>query len=47
LAVIAVEVWDAGIPIWSLLLSILLPVVYGFIYAMTGRGEWVCSLEKT
>ena len=40
LAVVAVEVWDTGIPVWSLLLSISLPVIYalpiGFIYAQTG-----------
>ena len=42
LAVVAVEVWSTGIPVWSLLLSVLLPVIYvlpsGFIYAMTGQG---------
>ena len=40
LAVVAVEVWDTGIPVWSLLLSIALSVIYllpsGFVYAMTG-----------
>ncbi|KAK2464416.1 hypothetical protein APHAL10511_003564 [Amanita phalloides] len=42
LAVVAVEVWKTGMPVWSLLLSVLLPVLYvlpsGFIYAMTGQG---------
>ncbi|TEB38095.1 OPT superfamily oligopeptide transporter [Coprinellus micaceus] len=40
LAIVAVEVWDTGVPVWALLLSVLLPVIYilpsGFIYAMTG-----------
>ncbi|RXW15177.1 hypothetical protein EST38_g10679 [Candolleomyces aberdarensis] len=42
LAVVAVEIWDTGIPVWALLLSVALPVIYilpsGFIYAMTGQG---------
>ncbi|KAF8628146.1 hypothetical protein AX15_004065 [Amanita polypyramis BW_CC] len=42
LAIVAVEVWRTGIPVWSLCLSVMLPVVYilpsGFIYAMTGQG---------
>ena len=42
LAVVAVEVWGTGIPVWSLLLAVLLPIIYvlpsGFIYAMTGQG---------
>ena len=42
LAVIGIEVWDTGIPVWSLLLSIALPAIYvlpaGFIYALTGLG---------
>ncbi|KAJ8517514.1 hypothetical protein ONZ45_g5328 [Pleurotus djamor] len=41
LAVVAVEVWDTSVPVWALLLSVFLPVVYilpsGFIYAMTGQ----------
>jgi hypothetical protein len=41
-AVIATEVWDTGVPVYALVLSVLLPVVYvlpsGFIYAMTGQG---------
>ena len=40
LAVIAVKVWDTGIPVWSLFLSIVLPVIYlfpaGLIYGRTG-----------
>ena len=40
LAVVAVEVWDTGIPVWSLLLSIALPAIYvlpaGFVFAQTG-----------
>ncbi|TFK50777.1 OPT superfamily oligopeptide transporter [Heliocybe sulcata] len=42
LAIVSVEVWHTGVPIWALLLSVLLPIVYvlpsGFIYAMTGQG---------
>jgi hypothetical protein len=42
LAVVAVKVWDTGVPVWSLLLAVALPVVYilpnGFIYAMTGQA---------
>lgn len=42
LAIVAVEVWNTDVPVWALLLSILLPVIYilpsGFIYAMTGQG---------
>ncbi|TFL07122.1 OPT oligopeptide transporter [Pterulicium gracile] len=42
LGIVAVEVWDTGVPVWSLILAVLLPVVYilpnGFIYAMTGQG---------
>jgi len=41
LAIVAVEVWNTGIPVWALLLSIMLPIVYilpgGFIFAMTGQ----------
>ncbi|KDR75502.1 hypothetical protein GALMADRAFT_140147 [Galerina marginata CBS 339.88] len=41
-AVVAVEVWDTGVPVWGLLLSVALPTIYilpsGFIYAMTGQG---------
>ncbi|KNZ81221.1 hypothetical protein J132_02173 [Termitomyces sp. J132] len=42
LAVVAVEVWNTNVPVWALLLSLLLPIIYilpsGFIYAMTGQG---------
>ncbi|KAG2015329.1 peptide transporter MTD1 [Coprinopsis cinerea AmutBmut pab1-1] len=42
LAIVAVEVWDTSVPVWALLLSVILPVIYilpsGFIYAMTGQG---------
>ncbi|KAE9400695.1 OPT superfamily oligopeptide transporter [Gymnopus androsaceus JB14] len=42
LAIVAVEVWHANVPVWALLLSVLLPTIYilpsGFIYAMTGQG---------
>ncbi|EIN06776.1 OPT oligopeptide transporter [Punctularia strigosozonata HHB-11173 SS5] len=42
LAVVAVEVWHTSVPVWSLVLAVLLPVVYvlpsGFIFAMTGQG---------
>ena len=40
LAAVGVEVWNTGIPIWSLLLSIALAAIYllpaGFMYALTG-----------
>lgn len=49
LAIIAVEVWHAGVPIWALLLAIALPVIYilpsGFIYAMTGQGVSITDIE--
>ncbi|KZT27098.1 oligopeptide transporter [Neolentinus lepideus HHB14362 ss-1] len=42
LAIVAVEVWHTGVPVWALVLSVLLPIIYvlpsGFIYAMTGQG---------
>jgi hypothetical protein len=42
LAIVAAEVWHTGIPVWALLISVLLPVIYvlpsGFIFAMTGQG---------
>lgn len=41
-AIVAMEVWKTGVPIWALVLAVLLPVVYvlpsGFIYAMTGQS---------
>lgn len=48
LAVVAVEVWDTSVPVWALLLSVALPIVYilpaGFIYAMT--GQTVSSFQR-
>ncbi|KAJ8592476.1 OPT superfamily oligopeptide transporter [Rhizopogon salebrosus TDB-379] len=42
LMVVVVEVWHTSVPVWALLLSVALPIVYvlpsGFIYAMTGQG---------
>ncbi|OCB90278.1 OPT oligopeptide transporter [Sanghuangporus baumii] len=42
MAIVAAEVWHTGVPVWALLISVLLPVVYvlpsGFIFAMTGQG---------
>ncbi|KAF8700923.1 hypothetical protein AX14_000602 [Amanita brunnescens Koide BX004] len=42
LAIVSVEVWNIGMPVWSLILSILLQVIYvlpsGFIYALTAQG---------
>lgn len=50
LAIVAVENWDTKIPVWALLLSVLLPVIYilpsGFIYAMTGQGVSVRPLDR-
>jgi OPT family small oligopeptide transporter len=50
LAVVAVEVWDTGVPVWLLLLSIALPGLYilpgGFIYAMTGQAIQVNLLAQ-
>jgi hypothetical protein len=44
LAIISMEVWHTGVPIWALLLSVLIPAVYmlpaGFIYAMTAQGVY-------
>ncbi|KAJ7287057.1 oligopeptide transporter [Mycena rebaudengoi] len=41
LAIVAVEVWHTEVPVWALLLSVILPIIYilpsGFIYAMTGQ----------
>jgi OPT oligopeptide transporter protein len=41
LATVAVEVWHTGMPVWALLLSLLIPIIYvlpgGFIFAMTGQ----------
>ena len=42
LAIVAMEVWHTGVPVWALLLAVILPVVYvlpsGFNYAMTGQS---------
>lgn len=42
LAIVAAEVWHTGVPVWALLISVALPVIYvlpsGFIFAMTGQG---------
>jgi hypothetical protein len=36
------QVWDTGMPVWALAISVLLPIIYilptGFIYAMTGQA---------
>ncbi len=42
MGVIMVEVYDTGLPIWGLIVSILIPAIYilptGFVYAMTGQA---------
>lgn len=42
LMVVVVEVWHTSVPVWALLLSLALPILYvlpsGFIFAMTGQG---------
>jgi hypothetical protein len=49
LAVVAVEVWDTNVPVWALIFALVLPVIYilpsGFIYAMTGQGVSVVSID--
>lgn len=39
-----------GVPIWALLLSVMLPVIYvlpsGFIFAMTGQGVCLLGLSE-
>ncbi|KAK7057674.1 OPT oligopeptide transporter protein-domain-containing protein [Favolaschia claudopus] len=41
LAIVAMEVWHTGVPVWALVLAVGLPMIYvlpsGFIYAMTGQ----------
>jgi len=41
LAAVYVEIYDTGLPVWGLLLSMLLPAIYilptGFLYALTGQ----------
>ena len=48
LAIVAVEVWDTGLPVWGLVLSIALLAIYvlpaGIIYALTGMGV-SCSVS--
>lgn len=40
MAVICCEIYDTGLPVWGLLLSLIIPVVYylpsGFVFALTG-----------
>ncbi|KAJ1020916.1 hypothetical protein NDA18_005763 [Ustilago nuda] len=40
--VVMVEVYDTGLPIWGLAISVLIPAIYilptGFVYAMTGQA---------
>lgn len=42
LAVIAMEVWHTGLPVWGYLIAIILPFIYtipaAFIYAMTAQA---------
>ncbi|CAG7853661.1 Glutathione transporter 1 [Serendipita indica DSM 11827] len=42
IAVLAVEVWPTGMPVWTLAIAVLLPAIYmlpcGFIFAVTGQG---------
>ncbi|KAJ7776309.1 OPT oligopeptide transporter protein-domain-containing protein [Mycena metata] len=41
LAIVGMEVWHTGVPVWGLILAVALPIIYilpsGFIYAMTGQ----------
>ncbi|KDN40265.1 OPT-domain-containing protein [Tilletiaria anomala UBC 951] len=41
MALIAIEVYKIGLPVWALMLSLLIPTIYiipsGFIFAMTGQ----------
>ncbi|KAI0254429.1 OPT oligopeptide transporter protein-domain-containing protein [Lactifluus subvellereus] len=50
MVVVAVEVWHTGTPIWALLLSVMLPIIYvlpsGFIYAMTGQAITINLLAQ-
>ncbi|KZT40466.1 OPT superfamily oligopeptide transporter [Sistotremastrum suecicum HHB10207 ss-3] len=42
LAIMSMELWHTGVPVYALVLAVLLPVIYilpaGFIYAMTGQS---------
>ena len=53
MSIVAAEVWHTGVPVWALLISVALPIIYilpsGFIFAMTGQGvsifsQWHCKL---
>ncbi|KAG8832746.1 hypothetical protein FRC17_000756 [Serendipita sp. 399] len=50
IAVVCVEVWPTGFPVWTLALSILLPLIYmipcGFIFAVTGQGVAINLLAQ-
>ncbi|TRM69006.1 OPT oligopeptide transporter protein-domain-containing protein [Schizophyllum amplum] len=50
LAIVAVEVWNTGVPVYALLVAIILPILYvlpsGFIYAMTGQGVTINILAQ-
>ncbi|EJD55068.1 OPT-domain-containing protein [Auricularia subglabra TFB-10046 SS5] len=41
LAIVAVEHWDTGVPVWALLLALIIAILYtlpgGFIFALTGQ----------
>ncbi|KAN0062883.1 hypothetical protein ACQY0O_004704 [Thecaphora frezii] len=42
LAIIMIEVYDTGMPVWALVIAVMLPAIYilpvGFVYAMTGQA---------
>jgi len=50
LSIVAAEVWNTGVPVWALTISILLPIIYvlptGFVYAMTGQAISVNLLAQ-
>lgn len=50
MAVVMVEVWHTGIPVWILVMSLLLPCIYilpgGFILAMTGQPVGINILAQ-
>jgi OPT family oligopeptide transporter len=50
MAVVAVEVWHTGVPVWAILLALVLPLIYvlpnGFIFAMTGQGVRTSPSQK-
>jgi len=41
IAIVSMEVWHTGVPVWALLLAVAIPIFYvlpgGFIFAMTGQ----------